>query len=102
MAPGARIACIGGGPAGLYFAISMKLRDPSHEVVVIERNRSDECDAPHQPVREPQRQPVEPLAGRQIANAEECHCCVNAKAVIASISPNASGARESLPVRSPS
>ena len=34
-----RIACIGGGPAGLYFAICMKLRDPRHEVVVIERNR---------------------------------------------------------------
>jgi anthraniloyl-CoA monooxygenase len=34
-----RIACLGGGPAGLYFAISMKRRDPSHEVVVIERNR---------------------------------------------------------------
>ena len=34
-----RIACIGGGPAGLYFAICMKLRDPGHEVVVIERNR---------------------------------------------------------------
>jgi len=34
-----RIACIGGGPAGLYFAISMKLRDPSHEIVVFERNR---------------------------------------------------------------
>ena len=33
-----RVACLGGGPAGLYFAISMKLRDPSHEVVVIERN----------------------------------------------------------------
>jgi anthraniloyl-CoA monooxygenase len=30
---------LGGGPAGLYFAISMKLRDPSHEIVVIERNR---------------------------------------------------------------
>ncbi len=34
-----RIACLGGGPAGLYFAISMKLRDPSHEVTVYERNR---------------------------------------------------------------
>src|SRR6187431_2008039 len=34
-----RIACLGGGPAGLYFAIAMKLRDPRHEVVVVERNR---------------------------------------------------------------
>ena len=33
-----KIACIGGGPAGLYFAISMKLRDPSHEIAVFERN----------------------------------------------------------------
>lgn len=33
-----RIACIGGGPAGLYFAISMKLRDPSHEIELFERN----------------------------------------------------------------
>jgi anthraniloyl-CoA monooxygenase len=37
-----RIACIGGGPAGLYFAISAKLRDPSHEIVVIERNCADD------------------------------------------------------------
>jgi anthraniloyl-CoA monooxygenase len=37
-----RIACLGGGPAGLYFAISMKLRDPSHEIVVFERNRPDD------------------------------------------------------------
>ncbi len=37
-----RVACLGGGPAGLYFAISMKLRDPSHEVVVIERNRAND------------------------------------------------------------
>ncbi|MEO1423990.1 MAG: bifunctional salicylyl-CoA 5-hydroxylase/oxidoreductase [Pseudomonadota bacterium] len=37
-----QIACLGGGPAGLYFAISMKLRDPSHEVVVIERNKADD------------------------------------------------------------
>ena len=33
-----RILCLGGGPAGLYFAISMKLRDPAHEVTVLERN----------------------------------------------------------------
>lgn len=35
-----RVACLGGGPAGLYFAISMKLRDPSHDVHVFERNRA--------------------------------------------------------------
>ena len=33
-----KIACIGAGPAGLYFAISMKLRDPEHEIHVFERN----------------------------------------------------------------
>jgi anthraniloyl-CoA monooxygenase len=33
-----KIACAGGGPAGLYFAISMKLRDPAHEIHVFERN----------------------------------------------------------------
>jgi anthraniloyl-CoA monooxygenase len=33
-----KIACIGAGPAGLYFAISMKLRDPGHEIEVFERN----------------------------------------------------------------
>jgi len=33
-----RIAIIGGGPAGLYFAISMKLRDPGHSIEVFERN----------------------------------------------------------------
>jgi anthraniloyl-CoA monooxygenase len=34
-----RVACLGGGPAGLYFAIAMKLRDAAHEIVVVERNR---------------------------------------------------------------
>src|SRR3546814_15657590 len=33
-----RVACLGGGPAGLYFAIAMKLRDPAHELHVFERN----------------------------------------------------------------
>lgn len=33
-----RVACVGGGPAGLYFAISMKLRSPDHEISVFERN----------------------------------------------------------------
>jgi anthraniloyl-CoA monooxygenase len=33
-----KIACVGAGPAGLYFAISMKLRDMRHEIEVFERN----------------------------------------------------------------
>src|SRR3712207_8258377 len=37
-----RIACLGGGPAGLYFAISMKLRDPAHDIDLYERNRPDD------------------------------------------------------------
>ena len=37
-----KILCLGGGPAGLYFAISMKLRDPSHQVTVLERNRAND------------------------------------------------------------
>jgi len=37
-----KIACLGGGPAGLYFAISMKLRNPAHEVAVFERNKPDD------------------------------------------------------------
>jgi anthraniloyl-CoA monooxygenase len=34
-----KIVCIGGGPAGLYFSLLMKKQDPSHEIVVVERNR---------------------------------------------------------------
>jgi anthraniloyl-CoA monooxygenase len=37
-----RITCIGGGPAGLYFALLMKLQDPAHAVTVHERNRADD------------------------------------------------------------
>jgi anthraniloyl-CoA monooxygenase len=33
-----KIVCAGGGPAGLYFAILMKLCDIGHDVTVIERN----------------------------------------------------------------
>ena len=34
-----KILCIGGGPAGLYFGLLMKRRNPDDEVVVVERNR---------------------------------------------------------------
>ena len=33
-----RIVCVGGGPAGLYFAISAKLRDAGHHITVLERD----------------------------------------------------------------
>ena len=33
------ILCIGGGPAGLYFALLMKQQNPSHRITVVERNR---------------------------------------------------------------
>lgn len=33
-----KIVALGGGPAGLYFAISMKVRNPAHEITVYERN----------------------------------------------------------------
>ncbi len=36
-----KIAVVGGGPAGLYFAILMKKADPAHDVVVLERNPPD-------------------------------------------------------------
>ncbi|OJU49446.1 MAG: oxidoreductase [Mesorhizobium sp. 61-13] len=35
-----RIVCIGGGPAGLYFALLMKKQHPAHHVTVVERNRA--------------------------------------------------------------
>ena len=38
-----RIICLGGGPAGLYFAILVKKTNPAFEVTVIERNRPDDA-----------------------------------------------------------
>lgn len=34
-----KIVCIGGGPAGLYFALLMKKQDPRHDITVVERNK---------------------------------------------------------------
>ncbi|MFC4670053.1 bifunctional salicylyl-CoA 5-hydroxylase/oxidoreductase [Seohaeicola nanhaiensis] len=37
-----KVVCLGGGPGGLYFAISLKLRNPEHQITVIERNKPDD------------------------------------------------------------
>ncbi len=37
-----KIACVGGGPAGLYFSLSLKVRDAGHDIHVFERNRPDD------------------------------------------------------------
>ena len=37
-----RVVCVGGGPAGLFFAINLKRVDPSADVAVYERNRPDD------------------------------------------------------------
>ena len=36
-----RIGVLGGGPAGLYFALLAKRADPAHELIVVERNTPD-------------------------------------------------------------
>jgi anthraniloyl-CoA monooxygenase len=35
-----KVVCVGGGPAGLYFSILMKLHDRAHDITVLERNPS--------------------------------------------------------------
>jgi anthraniloyl-CoA monooxygenase len=37
-----KAVCIGGGPAGLFFALLLKKADPRHDVTVVERNRLDD------------------------------------------------------------
>ncbi len=37
-----KINIIGGGPAGLYFALLMKKQNPAHEIIVRERNAPDD------------------------------------------------------------
>src|SRR5580692_8225212 len=34
-----KIVCVGGGPAGLYFSILMKLWNPANRVIVFERDK---------------------------------------------------------------
>ena len=37
-----KAVCLGGGPAGLFFAALLKQADPRHDVTVLERNRPDD------------------------------------------------------------
>ncbi len=37
-----KVVCLGGGPAGLNLGISMKLRNPDHQIDVYERNQPDD------------------------------------------------------------
>ncbi len=37
-----KIVCLGGGPAGVYLAISMKLRQPGCDITIYERNRPED------------------------------------------------------------
>src|SRR5438046_6285135 len=37
-----KIVCVGGGAAGLYFAMLMKKPHPAHDILVVERNRPDD------------------------------------------------------------
>ena len=39
-----RVACVGGGPAGLYFALLMKLREPGHDITIFERKAAGSTD----------------------------------------------------------
>ena len=35
-----KIGILGGGPAGLYFALLMKKQNPSHQITLVEQNPS--------------------------------------------------------------
>ena len=35
-----KIVCIGGGPAGLYFGLLMKMQDPAHDITVTIQGRN--------------------------------------------------------------
>lgn len=37
-----KVVCLGAGPAGVYLAISMKLKNPAHDISVYERNKPDD------------------------------------------------------------
>jgi 2-polyprenyl-6-methoxyphenol hydroxylase-like FAD-dependent oxidoreductase len=66
-----RIACVGGGPAGLYFSLLMKLWDPANDVIVFERNKEG---VTHGWGVTMERKFLATLAGLDAESAEEIEC----------------------------
>jgi anthraniloyl-CoA monooxygenase len=87
--PGVKVTCIGGGPAGLSFAILAKKRGLAREVVVLERNRPDDTfgfgvvfsDATLENLADADR-PVYDAIRAQLAHWDDIHTFIGGRVVV--------------------